>query len=53
MTLTSGLDLLSTLTELSVLDLSRMDHRVGVAELRWMQRHWPHLRTLRGVSLPA
>lgn len=53
MTLESGLDLLGTLKELSVLDLSRMDHRVGEPELRWMRRHWPHFRTLRGVSLPA
>ncbi|KAH7032473.1 hypothetical protein BKA57DRAFT_477300 [Linnemannia elongata] len=52
MTLESGLDLLGTLSELSVLDLSRMDHRVGEPELRWMRRHWPHFRTLRGVSLP-
>ncbi|KAF9154593.1 hypothetical protein BG015_000500 [Linnemannia schmuckeri] len=53
MTLESGLDLLLTLTELSVVDLSRMDHCVGVPELQWMRRHWPHLRALRGVSLPA
>ncbi|KAF9119087.1 hypothetical protein BGX30_004087 [Mortierella sp. GBA39] len=49
MTLKSGMDLLGTLKELSVLDLSRMDHRVGDPELRWMGRHWPHLQTLRGV----
>ncbi|KAF9539910.1 hypothetical protein EC957_004877 [Mortierella hygrophila] len=49
MTLKSGLDLLGTLKELSILDLSRMDHRVGDPELRWMRWHWPHLQTLRGV----
>ncbi|KAF9100451.1 hypothetical protein BGX29_006593 [Mortierella sp. GBA35] len=53
MTLASGLDLLSGLTELSALDLSRMDHRVGPKEFQWMRRHWPKLRTLLGVTILA
>ncbi|KAF9134595.1 hypothetical protein BGW39_006535 [Mortierella sp. 14UC] len=50
MSLESGLDILSSLTDLAVLDLSRMDHRIGGAELQWMLRSWPNLRTLRGVK---
>ncbi|KAF9377880.1 hypothetical protein CPB97_009889 [Podila verticillata] len=43
MSLDSGLDLLSGLKELRVLDVTRMAHRIGVPELEWMQRNWPNL----------
>ncbi|KAF9920404.1 hypothetical protein FBU30_009780 [Linnemannia zychae] len=51
MSLESDLDLLSNLTELSILDLSRMNHRVGQPELHWMLSHWPNLHTLYGVKM--
>lgn len=37
----SGLDLLSGLKEMRVLDVVRMAHRIGVLELGWMRKNWP------------
>ncbi|KAK3842663.1 MAG: hypothetical protein J3R72DRAFT_442850 [Linnemannia gamsii] len=51
MSLPSGLDILSSLTELAVLDVSRMDHRVRREEVKWMLKSWPNLRTVRGVKI--
>ncbi|KAI9237745.1 MAG: hypothetical protein BYD32DRAFT_291333 [Podila humilis] len=49
MSLASGLDMLAGLTQLKVLDLTRCAHRVGVAELEWMQKHWPQLERISGL----
>ncbi|KAF9081083.1 hypothetical protein BGX23_001330 [Mortierella sp. AD031] len=49
LTLDSGLDILRTLTELRVIDITRMKHRLGVAEMQWMEDHWPNLRTIKGL----
>ncbi|KAH7034361.1 hypothetical protein BKA57DRAFT_475929 [Linnemannia elongata] len=49
LTLDSGLDILGTLTELRVLDITRMKHRLGVAEMEWMEDNWPNLRTIKGL----
>jgi hypothetical protein len=35
--LDSGLDILGTLTELRVIDITRMKHRLGVDEMEWME----------------
>lgn len=51
MTLESGLDELSCLTLLQVLNVSNMDQRIGVAELEWIDRSWPHLRRIAGVLI--
>ncbi|KAG0272242.1 hypothetical protein BGZ95_012018 [Linnemannia exigua] len=51
MSLPSGLDILSSLTQLAVLDVSRMDHRVTREEIKWMLQSWPNLRTVRGIKI--
>ncbi|KAF9899179.1 hypothetical protein EC991_009342, partial [Linnemannia zychae] len=49
LTLDSGLDILGTLKELRVIDITRMKHRLGVDEMEWMEDHWPNLRTIKGL----
>ncbi|KAG0368712.1 hypothetical protein BGX24_002728 [Mortierella sp. AD032] len=49
LTLDSGLDILGSLTELRVIDITRMKHRLGVDEMEWMEDHWPNLRTIKGL----
>ncbi|KAG0274370.1 hypothetical protein BGZ96_004354 [Linnemannia gamsii] len=47
--LESGLDILSGLKELRVLDVKSTAHRIGVAELEWMRIHWPKLKAIEGL----
>ncbi|KAF8983564.1 hypothetical protein CPC16_010752 [Podila verticillata] len=47
--LISGLEALEKLKDLQELDVSLIDHRIGVPELGWMQKHWPNLRRLNGM----
>ncbi|KAG0278011.1 hypothetical protein BGZ95_004918 [Linnemannia exigua] len=47
--LESGLNLMSGLKRLRVLNVSRMNHRIGVQELVWMKEHWPRLHTVEGL----
>lgn len=49
LSLASGLDQLSGLKRLEVLDVTRMAHRIGVAELEWMQENWPCLERVEGL----
>ncbi|KAF9374517.1 hypothetical protein CPC16_001236 [Podila verticillata] len=49
LSLASGLDQLSELKGLEVLDVTRMAHRIGVAELEWMQENWPCLERVEGL----
>lgn len=49
MTLESGLDELSSLKEVELLNVSTMAQRIGVPELEWMNRHWPKLQKLCGM----
>ncbi|KAF9079833.1 hypothetical protein BGX29_005903, partial [Mortierella sp. GBA35] len=49
MTLESGLDQLKSLRKLRVLDVLRMEQRIGLKEVRWMSQHWPRLRVIRGL----
>ncbi|KAG0075246.1 hypothetical protein BGZ93_004290, partial [Podila epicladia] len=49
MTLASGLDELSGLKELTKLDVSFMDHGIGVPELEWMAESWPKLKRIVGL----
>ncbi|KAF9094833.1 hypothetical protein BGX29_009351, partial [Mortierella sp. GBA35] len=50
MSLESGLDLMSGLKELRILDVTFMCHRIGVHELEWMETNWPNLASLRGLD---
>ncbi|KAF9915603.1 hypothetical protein FBU30_001863 [Linnemannia zychae] len=49
MTLESGLDQLKDLKNLRVLDVQRMEQRIGLEQVRWMTSHWPRLREIRGL----
>ncbi|KAG0318626.1 hypothetical protein BG000_004128 [Podila horticola] len=49
MSLAGGLDLLSGLKKLKVLDLSNMSHKDGVSELEWMKANWPRLEQVSGL----
>lgn len=49
MTLESGLEELVGLQRLEVLELSGMEHRIGIHELEWMVDHWPCLRMIPGL----
>ncbi|KAK3810944.1 MAG: hypothetical protein J3Q66DRAFT_57383 [Benniella sp.] len=48
MSLESGLDKLSGLKKLKVLDVSGMKTKIGEPEAQWMTEHWPKLRTIHG-----
>ncbi|KAF9958064.1 hypothetical protein BGZ72_000929 [Mortierella alpina] len=49
LSLDSGLGLLSELKELRSLNVARMSHRIGIAELEWMHVNWPKLETIEGL----
>lgn len=49
LTLESGLDELACLQQLEVLIIGHIAHRIGVAELRWMNKNWPKLRSVVGL----
>ncbi|KAF9557594.1 hypothetical protein EC968_007542 [Mortierella alpina] len=49
LSLDSGLSLMSELKEMRILDVTRMAHRIGVAELEWMHVNWPKLETIEGL----
>ncbi|KAG0285603.1 hypothetical protein BGZ96_010170 [Linnemannia gamsii] len=48
-TLEEGLDRLTGLKQLEVLDVEHLHHQIGVAELQWMVANWPRLRVIRGL----
>ncbi|KAK3833024.1 MAG: hypothetical protein JOS17DRAFT_741303 [Linnemannia elongata] len=45
----SGLELLSGMKELRVLDVRSTAHRIGVEELEWMSVNWPKLEEVKGL----
>ncbi|KAK3837828.1 MAG: hypothetical protein JOS17DRAFT_731940 [Linnemannia elongata] len=49
MTLESGLGLLAGLRDLKRLTVVNMDHRIGVAELQWMEKSWPNIKRVTGL----
>ncbi|KAF9345100.1 hypothetical protein BGX34_005027, partial [Mortierella sp. NVP85] len=53
MSLESGLDKLSGLKRLRVLDVSGMETEIGGPEAQWMTEQWPKLRTIRGLPWRA
>lgn len=50
MSLESGLGVLSRLKGMQYLQVQNMEHRIGVKELWWMQRNWPNLYHVLGVT---
>ncbi|KAF8943511.1 hypothetical protein BGZ47_005372 [Haplosporangium gracile] len=49
LTLESGLDLLAGLRGLEWLTVENMDHRIGFAELLWMEKSWPNIKRVKGL----
>ncbi|KAF9387811.1 hypothetical protein CPC16_006861 [Podila verticillata] len=49
MTLDSGLGELTVLNDLEELDVTNINHRIGVKDLEWMRTSWPKLATLAGI----
>ncbi|KAF9094610.1 hypothetical protein BGX23_001864 [Mortierella sp. AD031] len=47
--LRSGLDLLAGLKELRVLNVDRMNTRVGLSEVQWMASRWPRMEKIVGL----
>jgi hypothetical protein len=47
--LDSGLELLEGLKSLRVLNVARMNHQIGLSEVRWMCRTWPQLQVIEGL----
>jgi hypothetical protein len=50
LSLESGLDLLAGMKEMRMLDVRSTAHNIGVAELEWMYRNWPKLKSIRGLE---
>ncbi|KAK3810942.1 MAG: hypothetical protein J3Q66DRAFT_350563 [Benniella sp.] len=50
MSLESGLDKISGLKKLKLLDVSGMETNIGEPEARWMTEQWPKLRTIQGLG---
>ncbi|KAK3837932.1 MAG: hypothetical protein JOS17DRAFT_732227 [Linnemannia elongata] len=50
MSLESGMGVLSKLKRMQYLQVQNMEHRIGVNELWWMQRSWPNLNHVVGVT---
>ncbi|KAG9062326.1 hypothetical protein KI688_005240 [Linnemannia hyalina] len=50
LSLESGLDRLSTLRRLEVLDFEGVDHRINEAELEWMVNNLPSIRVVGGLE---
>ncbi|KFH62022.1 hypothetical protein MVEG_12176 [Podila verticillata NRRL 6337] len=49
MSLESGLDELKCLRELEVLDVSYLDHRIDLREVKWMEENWPRVETVTAL----
>ncbi|KAG0374424.1 hypothetical protein BGX24_010420 [Mortierella sp. AD032] len=47
--LDDGLELLEGLKSLRVLNVARMNHRIGLAEVQWMCSTWPRLQMIEGL----
>ncbi|KAF9200959.1 hypothetical protein BGZ59_002978, partial [Podila verticillata] len=51
MSLKSGLWILEGLDQLRVLNVMRMETRIGVEEVKWMVKHWPKLQAIHGLNV--
>ncbi|KAG0272175.1 hypothetical protein BGZ95_012085 [Linnemannia exigua] len=47
--LDSGVELLGGLKSLRVLNVARMNHKIGLAEVQWMCSAWPRLHLMEGL----
>ncbi|KAF9098775.1 hypothetical protein BGX29_007429 [Mortierella sp. GBA35] len=50
MTLDGGLGMLAGLKALKELNVNNMEHRIGRLELEWIDRHWPRIEVVRGLT---
>jgi hypothetical protein len=49
LSLDSGLELLKGLKSLRRLNVARMSHQIGLAEIQWMCTAWPRLQEIEGL----
>ncbi|KAF9146262.1 hypothetical protein BGX30_002518 [Mortierella sp. GBA39] len=47
--LRSGLEILAPLKELRCLSVNQGAHAIGVREVEWMCKNWPHLKSIEGL----
>ena len=45
----SGPEELAGLGQVEVLNVGGMGHRIGEQERKWMKKHWPRLKAIRGL----
>ncbi|KAF9548786.1 hypothetical protein EC957_005720 [Mortierella hygrophila] len=50
MSLDSGLDILSGMKSLRKLYVHRMEHRIGIREMKWFEREFPEFQSLFGIE---
>ncbi|KAF9214857.1 hypothetical protein BGZ59_002847 [Podila verticillata] len=50
LTLESGLEILGGLKNLKGLNVAHMEHSMGVAEVQWMVKTWPKLKSICGLK---
>ncbi|KAG0302816.1 hypothetical protein BGZ97_002161, partial [Linnemannia gamsii] len=53
LSLESGLSRMEDLTELRVLSVMRMKHKIRLEEVKWMVAHWPKLEAIPGLLSSA
>ncbi|KAF9135549.1 hypothetical protein BGW39_002297 [Mortierella sp. 14UC] len=49
LSLDSGLELLQGLKSLHKLNVARMNHKIGLAEVQWICESWPRLQVIEGL----
>ncbi|KAF8949658.1 hypothetical protein BGZ46_005007, partial [Entomortierella lignicola] len=49
LSLSTGLDLMSNMKAMRILNISSMAHRVRLAEVQWMCSQWPRLQIIEGL----
>lgn len=50
LSLASGVDELAGLKDLETLDVTKLVHRIGMAEVQWMVANWPKLKSIPGLE---
>lgn len=53
LTLESGLEILGGLKNLKELNVAHMEHSMGVAEVQWMIKTWPKLKSICGLKMDS
>ncbi|KAF9331667.1 hypothetical protein BG006_005475 [Podila minutissima] len=49
MALASGLNELKEVKKMKTLGVRGMNHNIGIAELKWMNKNWPKLKRIHGI----